>query len=164
GRWIVLDFGSSTPLSGHFESGTPAYAAPELLGGGAPARSTDLYSLAAVLFRLATGRLPVEADTFQELKERSARGERLHPIDRRPALPPRFAAEIERALSPLPDERHVSAGAFAQALAAALRAEPTPARSRWPLFVAIAAALLAGVAIALSWRGPPAPAAEAGGA
>ncbi len=155
GRWIVLDFGSSTPLDGDFESGTPAFAAPELLVGGRPACATDLYSLAALLFRLASGRLPVDADTFEQLRARHQRRERLHLMDLRPDLPPRFAAAIERALAADPAERPASAGEFAQSLAAALRSEtPAPRQFRWgALGLALA---LSGLALAAWFAHAPA--------
>jgi hypothetical protein len=146
GRWIVLDFGSSAPLDGDFESGTPAYAAPELLAGGRPGRATDLYSLAALLFRLASGRLPVEAESLKELHTKLANGERAHLLDLRPDLPPRFAAAIERALSTEPEARPASAGEFAQQLGAALRSEVPPARRTW-FGVALLALLLGAVAV-----------------
>src|SRR5258706_9016493 len=155
GRWIVLDFGSSTPLDGDFESGTPAFAAPELLVGGRPACATDLYSLAALLFRLASGRLPVDADTFEQLRARHQRRERLHLMDLRPDLPPRFAAALERALAPDPAARPASAGEFAQSLAAALRSEtPAPRQFRWgALGLALA---LSGLALAAWFAHAPA--------
>ncbi|MCK6190486.1 protein kinase [Pseudomonas sp. EYE_354] len=39
----------------HMNAWTPAYAAPELLAGGCPSASADLYGAACVLFALAQG-------------------------------------------------------------------------------------------------------------
>ena len=41
---------------GRFNAWTPAYAAPELLAGGALTTSTDLYGVASVLYELAHGK------------------------------------------------------------------------------------------------------------
>jgi len=154
GRWIVLDFGSSAPVHGAIRSGTPAYAAPELLDGGLPSPASDLYSLGAVLFRLATGRLPVEADTLDALKARHADGRRPRLTDLRPDLPMRLAGAIEHALARNPDERPASAGAFAAELGAALRDQPAAARARGPWTWMAAGALVLAFAwvVAATWR------------
>ncbi|WP_458375387.1 serine/threonine-protein kinase [Pseudomonas pergaminensis] len=46
---------------------TPAYAAPELLAGGAPSASADLYGAACVLYELAEGRRPGDRQGHQRL-------------------------------------------------------------------------------------------------
>jgi serine/threonine-protein kinase Stk1 len=46
---------------------TPAYAAPELVAGGCPSVSADLYGAACVLYELAEGRRPGERQPHQAL-------------------------------------------------------------------------------------------------
>jgi len=46
---------------------TPAYAAPELIAGGLPSASADLYGAARVLYEMAEGRRPVEPQRNQRL-------------------------------------------------------------------------------------------------
>lgn len=46
---------------------TPAYAAPELMAGGCPSASADLYGAACVLYELAEGRRPGERQRHQPL-------------------------------------------------------------------------------------------------
>src|SRR5262249_52384767 len=80
-RTILMDFGSALDRGeagdpGVAISATPLSAAPELLEGGASGPAADLYSLGAALFRLLSGRHPVEAKTRAELLERHRRGER----------------------------------------------------------------------------------------
>jgi len=61
GTPILLDFDSAiqTMQPHSLRTGSPAYAAPELeLGTGPVGPWTDIYSLAATLYRLTTGRLP----------------------------------------------------------------------------------------------------------
>ena len=61
--WKVLDFGVAK-LAAHDDSthglivGTPAYMAPEQARGGEVDRRTDLYALAALIYRSITGRPP----------------------------------------------------------------------------------------------------------
>ena len=59
GRVKLVDFGmSSVPDAQWRRAGTPGYRAPELVGGGAPSRASDIYSLAATAFTLLTGSVP----------------------------------------------------------------------------------------------------------
>jgi serine/threonine-protein kinase len=65
GRPKLADFGLARPGSG-FEAltqpgtamGTPAYMAPELVGGGAATTASDVYALGATTFHGLTGRAP----------------------------------------------------------------------------------------------------------
>jgi hypothetical protein len=87
-----------------------------VLRGGAPSPSSDQYALGALLFRLATGRYPVEAETLEELLAAHERGvaapmQALGSIDRR------LARAIGRSLAPVPQHRFASARAMSDALA-----------------------------------------------
>jgi serine/threonine protein kinase len=65
GRVVVLDFGLASDLlvdtggsSLREVVGTPAYMAPELVGGGEPHPASDWYAMGVMLFQALTGRLP----------------------------------------------------------------------------------------------------------
>ena len=122
GRIVLMDFGAGVERveSGGATTGsalgTPVVMAPELLRGEAPSPASDIYSLGVLLYRLLSGRYPVEAKTLPELQERVQR-EGFAPLrDARPDLPAEFVAIIERAISPSPADRYLSAGAMEHAL------------------------------------------------
>lgn len=73
GRLVLVDFGIGLDLSKPTDeelvvSGTPLYMAPELFEGARPTPASDLYSLGVLLFHLATGEFPIEAETVADLR------------------------------------------------------------------------------------------------
>ena len=77
GRLLLTDFGSGELLESGLAAsavGTPLFAAPEIVGGQPATRQSDIYSLGVLLFRLATGRYPVEGRTLEEVRAAHASG------------------------------------------------------------------------------------------
>lgn len=71
---LLTDFGVSAHLSdGKSVGGTPLYMAPEAFAGQVSPK-LDVYSLAATLFHLATGAVPFQAETTEELVTLIGRG------------------------------------------------------------------------------------------
>ena len=91
-----------------------AYVAPEILDDAAPSAQADVYSLAATLHHLATGRAP-----FDGREPSRVVNQVLHadppPLDR-PDLPPSFERALRMAMSKDPAKRPVDARAFAEVL------------------------------------------------
>lgn len=155
GRWVVIDFGSGQ----HTEDagpvgGTPLYLAPELFAPSSADERSDQYALGVLLFRLATRRYPIEAETLEELEQQHQQGPQLSLLDLRPDLPRALIDAIEKALAPHPEDRHASVGAFAAALSRAahqrgLMPATRPRLRRW-LWAASAAGLM--LAAAAWWR------------
>lgn len=163
GRIVLMDFGSGSSRalgSGGALTGTPLTAAPEVLAGAAASVRSDLYSLGALLYRMVTGRYPIQAGTLEELRAKHARGERGSLRTARPDLSPAFVAAIECALAGDPEQRFGDAGQFESALRAALAAPvmspnaatAAPSRPSWLPWAAAAAMLIAAVAL---WRFTP---------
>ncbi len=157
GRIVLMDFGAVREFRpGAAEDrvtlGTPIVMAPEQLRGEPVGPASDLYALGALLYRLATGRYPLEATSVTELADLHARGAGTPLRDLRPDLPGEFVRLVGRALNPRPQQRFASAGAMEGALAAAAGAltrtelglptgSANSGTSRVPLRVAAAATL-----------------------
>ncbi len=88
--------------------GTPLFMAPELLAGGSTTFKADIYSAAATLYRMLTGRHPIEAKKLNEWL--AAIQTEVQPPARtiRPEIPERVSDALDRALSKDPNERHGS--------------------------------------------------------
>lgn len=145
GRIVLMDFSAGRRAAAGADeaaaSGTPLYMAPELFRGATPSVQTDIYSLGVVLFRLVTGQYPVVGNTVAELREAHRLQQRQELLDVRPDVSHAFARVVDCALAPEASARFRSAGALVQALSAAA---PRPARRRWPLVAALAAAVAVG--------------------
>ncbi len=124
----VLDFGiaklNSVEASWHTQTGqilgTPQYMSPEqCLGGVVDARS-DLYSLGAIMYRLATGRVPFEASSIPQIMFAHVSQPPTPPRDLDPTISPAFEALILRALAKDPADRFADAAAMASAFREAL--------------------------------------------
>ena len=136
GDVILLDFGlakgATAEMSQTDESmlkslpGFTYHYAPleQILGTGTDPRS-DLYALAATIYRLITGRIPSDALT------RAAAAQERQPDPLRPAnklnaqVPEAVAAVLTRALAQLPGERPATATEMRRALRAAVQTQAT---------------------------------------
>jgi len=139
GRVVLVDFGIvSTQTHGTLGGdgspfGTPAYMAPEQLEARAePDVRSDVYSLAATLYHLLTGRAPFEGTERQVLAAIPSR-EPLSVERARPGLPVDLAAIVEKGMAKDPALRYPSAQALRADLEAWLEYRPISARraSRW---------------------------------
>jgi eukaryotic-like serine/threonine-protein kinase len=127
----VLDFGISA-LVGDPDGdedgsvlGTPAYLAPERLGGSAVTPASDVYALGVLVYRSLTGRLPWSADTTTQMLKAHLYVEP-DPMPAVDGLPPEVAALCERCLAKDPGDRPTSEQA-ARELTAVLGTVPDPA-------------------------------------
>lgn len=166
GRLVLMDFGSSgeeipdrAAASGRGISGTPLSMAPEvLLKGEAPSRAADIYAMGVLLYRLVSGRFPIEAGSIPDLVEKHRMGRSTTLLDVRPDLPAEFIQVVERALSPDPAQRYPSAGAMERALLGkdtVPLSQPAPvARRRWIPYAVSAMVSLVCVSVWALWPAP----------
>ena len=90
--------------------GTPGYMAPEQYRSARRVDvRADVFSLGALLFRLAGGIAPFPARSWAEAYERAVKGNRPRLSALRPDVPPRWERAIDAALSPDPAARPADA-------------------------------------------------------
>ena len=159
GRILLGDFGTGLELDEPHEdrgglAGTPAYVAPEIFAGQPATPQSDLYSLGALLFYLATGQHVVPGRSLRELRDAHALGARRSLDTLRPDLPEALRQAIARALDPAAARRFESGAAMASAFEHS--AAPTGAMTRATRMGAMAAVLALGVGAALYALGRPA--------
>ncbi len=129
GQPKLLDFGIAKLLN---ETGdatqlaeqllTPNYASPEQLKGEAQSTATDVYSLAAVLYKLLTGATP------RENLRNIATGEVVPPSQSDRNIPGDLDFVVGKALRPEPQHRYRSVDEFAADVRAVLEMRPVQAR------------------------------------
>src|SRR4051794_6044252 len=126
----LVDFGISATVGeadciGGAVLGTPAYLAPERLGGGPVRPATDVYALGLLLYLTLAGRLPWEAaSTTQMLKAHRYLEPALPPPA--PDPPPEVAELCHRCLAKDPSDRPEAAEAAGVLAGAAGIVSPPP--------------------------------------
>jgi len=132
GRILLTDFGASVEMSSEERrkagtiSGTPFYMASELFRGAPATQRSDVFSLGVLLYRLVTGAFPIQASSWNELRDKHARREARLLRDQRPDLPEGFVAVVERAMAWEPEARFATAGEMEQALAHSIGSAGAP--------------------------------------
>jgi serine/threonine-protein kinase len=96
--------------------GTPSYMSPEQLAGKRIDGRSDLFSLAASLYQLLSGRLPFEGESMAQLMFRIANEAPPDILQFNPAVPPAIVDFLARAMAKDAGERFQTGEEFAQAL------------------------------------------------
>ncbi|MEV4349424.1 serine/threonine-protein kinase [Actinoplanes sp. NPDC049596] len=118
----VVDFGISAIVGQRDAApdgsllGTPAYLAPERLGGSQVSTAADVYALGLLLYRSLTGRLPWPAETTADALRAHLYADP-EPLPALPGMPPAVAGLCMRCLTKDPEDRP-GAAEVAHALAA----------------------------------------------
>lgn len=139
GQPWVMDFGLAKSLQAESNltsagdiMGTPGYMAPEQATGQASTASpaADVYGLGAILYRILTGRPPIEAAdgdfarTMQLIREHDI----ISPRERDRRIPSELNALCVKSLETDPAQRYPNAGEFAADLRRCLEGESIQAR------------------------------------
>ncbi|HVO10301.1 MAG TPA: protein kinase [Vicinamibacteria bacterium] len=112
GERPLVGLGESASTWSRGLAGTPLYLSPEVLAGGAPGPSQDLWGLTLVLFELIAGVHPFRAHALEQTLDR-ARHARVGDLRRwAPACPEPVALLFARALHQDARERPASAAAL----------------------------------------------------
>jgi len=96
-------------------AGTPAYMAPEMLGGEAPnlGPATDVYLVGAMLFEMLTGHPPHDGESFQAILSSIVHGS---PPEIPGEVPAELSRIVRRAMAADPDARFENADQLRLAL------------------------------------------------
>ena len=136
----VLDFGVAKLFTGDVQAavrtregellGTPAYMAPEQVGGaGEVDTRTDVFALGIILYQLLTGVMPFLRDSLAALIHAVAY-EEPEPMARHGCQDPDLEAVVRKAMAKVPGQRYQTAHALARDLKRWLDGEPVSARPR----------------------------------
>ncbi len=130
GEVRVLDFGIAKALSlsrrlTRNEFGSVPYASPERLETGTVDAGSDLWSLAVMLYEMATGMQPYQADSTERL-ERMIRS-RIPPPPAPDPCPEAVRRILMKALASAPEARYQTAQEFEGDLQAFRKGEPVKA-------------------------------------
>lgn len=121
GRVVLTDFGivkaiaDDAAVEGFAERteviGTPGFMAPELMRGKVLSPSTDIFALGALLYNIATLKMPFEGASPVAIFQAAQRGDFADPRQYQPQLSPEFCAVIAQCLQFAPRKRPRSAEA-----------------------------------------------------
>jgi non-specific serine/threonine protein kinase/protein-serine/threonine kinase len=114
---VLIDFGLSRheqlpdllEEQFHRPTGTPEYMAPEQLLRVRSDKRSDIYALGAILYQLATGRLPFGVPARMKHVRRRVWRDPLPPRAIRPEIPRALQEIILKSLEPVPDGRYENA-------------------------------------------------------
>ena len=96
--------------------GTSNYLSPEQASGKATTPSTDVYSLGVVLYELLTAEVPFPGDNFVAVAMKHINEPPPDLLAKRPDVPLRLAAAIDRAMEKDPERRFKTMNEFASEL------------------------------------------------
>ena len=171
-RVLLTDFGlaraaddASLTHSG-IVAGTPHYMSPEQASGEPTDARSDLFSLGAVLYFMATGHPPFRAERAMAVLHRICHDQYRPVCEIAPHIPDELADVIDRLLEKKPSRRFATAGDAQQALAGVLSNLQQPRRwrtrrwirrwrgQRWQLTAAAVALAIAGAGWSSGWFRP----------
>jgi serine/threonine-protein kinase len=110
--------------------GTSNYLSPEQASGQATTVATDVYSLGVVLYELLTGEVPFPGENFVAVAMKHLNEQPPDVLEKRPDVPLRLAAAVDRALEKDPARRFGSMDQFAWELRQCLADLDAPEEER----------------------------------
>jgi serine/threonine protein kinase len=127
GNCLLTDFGIAKIIEGSSKLtvtggivGTPAYMSPEQGMGEKIDGRSDIYALGIMLYEMATGRVPYQAETPMAVMIKHLNDALPLPRRLNPALPEAVERVILKALAKQPQDRYATAGEMVRVLQAAI--------------------------------------------
>ena len=139
GQILLFDFGltstqhESTLTRSGSPLGSPAYMAPELLGGKVADERADIYGLGVSLYEILTLERPFQASSLAGLQKHILDGSPLPPRKHNPKIPKDLETVCLHAMDPDPLHRYPSMEAFVEDLERLERSETIRAKKTSPL-------------------------------
>lgn len=150
-RILITDFGlaraldDATLTASGLLAGTPQYMSPEQARGAELDHRTDIYSLGAVLYAMATGRPPVRGASTLEILRRISEESPRSIVELNPSYPLWYQGLVQLLMATKSSERIQSAEQVAELLRGAL------AHARAPLHVPLPTALQSNTGRRQTW-------------
>jgi serine/threonine-protein kinase len=129
-RVTIIDFGLARVAAADANDdeifgGTPAYMAPELLGGGSPSTAADIYAAGVIVYEMLTGSAPLARNLSAMVMLQLRMHEPAELASKRApnrGITPAIDAVLARALARKPEDRFATVRDLADALAVTLAA------------------------------------------
>ena len=129
-RVTIIDFGlarvaAADASDDEIFGGTPAYMAPELLGGGSPSTAADIYAAGVIIYEMLTGSAPLARNLSAIVMLQLRMHEPAELASKRApnrGITPAIDAVLARALARKPQDRFATVRDLADALAVTLAA------------------------------------------
>jgi uncharacterized RDD family membrane protein YckC len=134
--------------------GTPAFSPPEQLRGEALDQRADIYSTAATLYYLLTGKAPVEANTSVGTVAAVLEGRIRPPHEHRPDVPLNLSTSIMRGLAMDKTKRPATHAAFRLSLVPFGSEAPQPAPLGLRLLAGVVDTFIVSALLSLFWMIP----------
>lgn len=134
GNCLLTDFGiarivaDNSKLTGTGNLiGTPAYMSPEQGRGDKTIdHRSDIYSLGVMLYEMATGKVPFDAETPVAIVIKHIQAPLMLPSSVNPSIPESLERVILRSMTKEPDDRFQTAGEMVSAIKEAIPDRPQP--------------------------------------
>lgn len=152
-RAVITDFGLSRAVAtenneSSLVAGTPAFMAPEQLGGAPPGVETDIYALGVVMYEMLTGELPFDDSASLSDLAMQKQVRPTAPSVLVPGLQEKWDAVVLKCLECDPNKRFHEVSDLRLALGDSATGSESMSRRSWLLLGGTALAVTVGVSVA----------------